>query len=642
MLDLSPKTLFDEIKQAERLRNSHLAAFSQQIERYHGPFYRDTEVIQGDFDSENHEFTMISAHAAQVVFENPRVRASTKLVGSQREAAQAIEHGLNRWCRDEDLRKSLQKSFVDMYFNWGVLMVTQEADQDRGPVDGAGGDQVRGLSWKPKVARVSQRRFGWDPLAIELNDARYFFHQWVADKDDLLKRAKQKPEEGWNAKALDAIAPGEGTSDLGRPKGISLDRKELVLYEIWVPEHQLDADDPAWEGVSELERRGFHGTIHTIACGYQGDKEMVDSVRAPRPYYGPSSGPYTIFGAYQVPDNPAPLGPLTAMKGQVDELNRHVRAVSVAGARRKKLTLVADSDPNIMQLVKAAPDGSVIPIAGLDSAKVTEIELAGITDQQLTSVQVLRERLDRNSGMNDATRGNVTGSGTATENQIADAANTARMAFIKQQFNDATIALLRKVAWYLYHDDRTVFPMGREAAQAMGMQPEVSVDEMGQPVAVEPEPWFAGGRLDPEAGYTFEDLELEIEPYSMERTSEAVQMRRMQDAIMVATQIAPLIPQTPYVRWKKLLDLIGDTINVSDLSEMIDFNAASQFAGVLLDGMRAEGQPEQGKPTQAKSAGVGAPPGGGASRSPAGSQRPKPAGKPASKPLAPSSGKGMK
>ena len=75
-------------------------------------------------------------------------------------------------------------------------------------------------------------------------------------------------------------------------------------------------------------------------------------------------------------------------------------------------------------------------------------------------------------------------------------------------------------------------------------------------------------------GYTFDDLELDIEPYSMERTSEAVQQRRMQEAVLVATQIAPLIPQLPYVRWKKLLDLIGDTINVPDLSEMVDFNAA--------------------------------------------------------------------
>ena len=594
--------MLQEIQASERLRDAHLAAFKDQLDRYTGPFYCERE--GRDFDSENHEFTMVSAHAAQVVYENPRVRASTKLVGSQADVAQAIEHGLNRWCRDVDLRKPLQKVFVDMYFNWGVLMVTQNPDEDRGPVDGAGVDNQPGIAWKPKVARISQRRFGWDPYAIELQDSRYFFHKWVADKADLIQRAKDSPQEGWNLEALEGMSTGEGTSDLGRPKA-EIDRGEIVLYEIWVPEHELPRDDKAWDGIDEEERKAFHGTIHTIAWGRAvSGEDVADAVRAPRPYYGPSTGPYTVFGCYGVPDQVAPLGPLTAMKGQVDEVNRHVKAMSVSASRRKRLAFVDALDSNMLELVKAAPDGSVIPVAKFEQGKIAEVEIGGITEQQIASVNILRERLDRNSGMNDATRGSVTGTGTATENQIADAANTARMAYIKQQFNDATIEVLRKAAWYLYHDDRTVFPLGNDAAQAMGLQPEVGPD--GMPVA--PEPWFAGGRNDPQGGYTFDDLELDIEPYSMERTSEAVQQRRMQEAVLVATQIAPLIPQLPYVRWKKLLDLIGDTINVPDLSEMVDFNAAAQVAGIMLDGMRAEGQPQQGKPTQSKDSGTGAGP----------------------------------
>ena len=41
MLNVNPANLYQEIQSAERLRDKHIASMGEQVERFHGPYYKD-------------------------------------------------------------------------------------------------------------------------------------------------------------------------------------------------------------------------------------------------------------------------------------------------------------------------------------------------------------------------------------------------------------------------------------------------------------------------------------------------------------------------------------------------------------------------------------------------------------------------
>ncbi len=563
MLSTDPKDLYAEIEAAEELRTKHLATMRDQIEKYHGPYYK--EGYFSGYAAENHYYEYISLIVPRLIFDNPRVRVGTRRPGTQDMVARAIRLGLNRWIRDTNLRESLTDVATDMVFNYGVLLVTEEENKTLRPKQGI---QKPSHPMRPTVTRIPQDRFIVDAAATTMNDARFVGHRWVRDKEDLEEMAHDNPDDGWDIDAIKSLTATTDNSELGRTNDRIPDRKEVVCYEVWIPEVQIDEEHTTSEG--------FHGTIYTLGVASAKDAdEKIAFVREPRPYYGPRWGPYTMFGLYNVPNAIYPLGSLTAIEGQIEELNRHAESAASSADQYKKLILVDNTDPKFVQRVKDAKDNYVIPVSGLERAGVVQAEVGGMTAQQLNYLQVARDRLDRNSGLTDAQRGNVEGRGTATEVTVAAEAGTARMAFMKRQFSDSVQRVLCTVAWYLYYDDRVVMPLGVEAEREFGQS----------------DPWLVGGEHDPESGASFDDLELEIEPYSMERTTEGTHQRRTMEMFNLITSTAPLIPQLPFVNWKELYHRIGDAFNVPDIGSLIDPDLAREMvqAGEIVpDGKKPD------------------------------------------------------
>ncbi len=577
MLDISPTNLLMEIEASERLRDMHLEAMDDQVRRYHGPKWRAGSSESDDYP-ENHAYEYLSLMVPRIVLDNPRVRVSTRRPGSQGDVALAMKHALNRWVRDTSLVTTLIRVAVDTMFNHGVILTSQSPRPGKRKAD---------PSYWPAAYRLPQKWFFRDYLGRHDTECRYMGHRWRRDKDDLIKRAERFPKEGWNLEALrelvtDNESPGDKT--IGERTIQANPRGEVTAYELWVPEYEMP-DSPGRD-------EGFHGTIFTIARQQPSRKSLEDYgnpnsneaptkaafIREPRAYYGPRWGPYTTFGIFTVPDQAYPLAPLTAVQTQQDDLNQHVMAASHADAQYKRLVLVDNSDPRLLQRIKNSEDSYVIPVAGLEAGKVVQVELGGSTPQQWEMIAQKRDRLDRNSGIFDAQRGNVSGRGTATENAIADEASESRVGFIRHQFQDSTRRVLQSVAWYLYHDDRVEFPLGAEAAEEMQMQ----------------EPWFKGGDEAEGSGASFDDLELEIEPYSMERTSEGLQQRRTMEMVQLVSDIAPLMPQTPWVDWKQIFKHLGDSMNFPELDSIVDPIFAAELGGMQMP-FTDEGQPRVGR-----------------------------------------------
>ena len=548
MLDTSPQNLYEEIRAAEALRDAHVEGMDAMLEQYVGPYFNDRGAREADSLPENHWHEYLSLVVPRVIFDNPRVRATTRTPEVDQNAfmARALAHALNRWVRDTKARNILRRMAVDMMFRWGVMLTTQEPRQGVNDLEG------RPVSW-PQWTRIPQRHYFVDPLAMGKSELRYQGHLSVRDKATLVDLAKQDPKT-WNLEVVEGLSEGAGLDKLDRAENDEgLERNEVVARELWIPEYELEKSEWKRLGLKSAPtaEEGFHGAVFTLSVEQSGNGEDADFLRPPRPYYGHESGPYAVFGVYDVPGSLYPLSPLVAVQGLVEQLNDIARGISGSIDRYKRFVA---ADTEVAQKMKDIPHDNVMGIAGFDRARAEQYEIGGVTEQMLAGQNIYRDRLERNSGLNDAMRGNVSGEGTATENMIADEAASARMGFIKQVFSDTVSDCLEKAAWYLVMDDRFEIPL-----------PE---DEFG------PGAKFAGGlEARPGAEVAVEDpdflqnTEIEIEPYSMERTSEGLQQRRAK-TMLDLLNLVPLMAQFPDgADYDAIISEVGDAVNMPDLGD---------------------------------------------------------------------------
>jgi hypothetical protein len=544
-----PENAMEEVKAAIEYRNRHLKSLNDQVQRFHGPHYKkDTYTVGEDYAPENTYYEYVSLMIPKLIFDNPRVQVNSRKPGPVNDVATALRYGLNRWVRDCVLRKRLVELATDMLFSYGVAVVREDAANTSGGAINLPEQDVQKPSktmW-PVVERVSQKQFIIDPGCSRPSDALFMGHEYRRTRKELLAMADKEP--GWDKESIREAAASDVDRDEGSQRKYP-DRDEIVVYEVWVPDYEMEE--------SPGPKMGFHGTILTLAscASPEGAQPLGRYLRKPRPYYGPRTGPYSIFGVYKVPDSPIPLSPLTAVEAQIGDLNQHVRAASNSMMKHKRI--VGVNDPRTAQLVKDTGHDYVAVVPFEDGrAMVQEFELGGQTEQQARWIATCRERADRALGMDEALRGAVSGAGTATEHTIASEAANTRIAYIKQAFSDSVTAVLEKVAFYMYHDDRIVFPLGSEVARQMGLPPDAA-------------PYFEGGGHDDAEGYGFEDLELEIEPYSMERASEGMAQKRAMEMHSLILNTLPAMAQYPDYPWLDHFQKIGNAMNAPDLPELV-------------------------------------------------------------------------
>ncbi len=567
MFKTDPQKLLIEIEAAEEARDTQIERLTEMRRHYTG-YEGKTET---DAWPENHYYEYLGLTTSKVVHYNPRVRGSSRKGGAPGQVAEALQFGLNRWAVDYDLRKKLVDAYVDQSFAFGIQMVTVE------PRPGARRDPSS-PHW-PAVTRIAPSRFFMDPKALSFDETRFQGHRWVKDHDDLIKFARKNSKKGWNVDAVKNLSPDIETDKIGRDPKAERDgaaRNEIVGYEVWVPEYT----EAGWPGAKE----GFHGGLFTLAVAQHNGKKKADYIRKPRPAYVPRWGPYTMYGAYPNPDSVWPLAPFQAIWSQLSELNEIVLSANESGKKYKRIVLYDSRNKDLGDKLKMGEHDFVLPVSGLmdmtGKAMFVATEIGGITDQINHQIAMARERVDRNSGITDANRGNVTGDATATENAIADDAGTRRLDIPKQNFNDSVTRVLKTAAYFMYHDDRIVFPLDEQAGEATGMQ----------------EPWFYGGEHDPDSGYTFDDLELELEPFSMEKTGDAFLQQQVMGVIGTVTAIRDLVLTSPpgAVDAKPLLALAGQAHNFTGMDRVLNME-------VLAQGMPQQEQQGEKGPRLAKS-----------------------------------------
>tara|TARA_R100000152_G_scaffold17787_1_gene9442 strand:+ start:585 stop:2330 length:1746 start_codon:yes stop_codon:yes gene_type:complete len=540
MLRVDTENLRQEIETARKWRDQHLHTWKEQISRFSGGAYLDGGgMADSNNDPENFAYSMVGLVLPKLAYDCPRVEVEPDDPIADGYTGEVLEAALNRWTVRSSLRKTLQRIATDMMFSWGIAMVTREPESSMRRID------PHHMGTTPRVYRISPEHFIMDPAADSFEESRFLGHSYTMDLEDLKDLAKE--DDNYYKDVIEEIASGSSSEDyrfkFGERREIT-DRDEVLITELWIPE--LKTDDYPKDGK-------HNGTIYTLAEGAEGVMEVIAD---PKPYFGPPSGPYIMHGAYTVPGDQHPLGPLTAADGLIRELNHHLKSMGNSAAAYRRLVGVDARAAKLAQDIANKPDLFVVPIENLDKDRVVQMEFGGVTQQQITYASMTQDRLDRLTGLSEVMRGNIHGDTTATEVTTAATSAGIRVAWLQQQFAESVSQTLWTVGWYLWHDNQIAMPLGKEGVRIAG----------GTALK------WKGGRKDDYAA-----MSIKVQAHSMQRVDEALQQKRSVELLQLVMQIGQMIPVMPFVDWNKLLDNIGDTLNMPDLGKIINTGGAQQM-----------------------------------------------------------------
>jgi len=617
--DTNELHMYEEVHAAELHRDMHLRVTGDLIKDYHGPHWREDRFDAVAPAPENHALEWLALVTNKIIYDNPTVKISSRHSGMDPKMMARFEGAINQWANMQDLWKTLMKVWYDSAFGYGVIRTTLGMMPGYKGFRVASGQQIK-PQW-PISRRVPPHRFIIDYRCEEFQQARFMGHVWKRDHKDLLKR------KGFNHDAIKKIAWDVGLEKIGTPtndykNGPS--RKEIVGYEIWVPEHTL----PEARG-----RMGVHGTIFTMGVGVNGrDVSRPQWIKKPRPYYGPSNGPYTMFGTYHVPGSVYPLSPLAATYQQVKELNAHSVAASRSAAAYKSFIGYNPANPNAGLAAKHARNGEVVPIENM-SEDIRELQVGGVKPEMYDYLGKLHERRDRVTGLSDAARGNVTGVGTATEVADASAQRDSRLSLVKKQFNSQTSEVLDIAGHFIFNSEFVRFKMSSAAALKINPRPKSlpqpseadkiaaqiengeiddpfnlgllpfgkRVDVIREQLEWNPEVTFPtdepGDQLESMAqmtGMAYEDLQLQLDPASMERVDQALLQKQASDQATLVSQMAPVMLQTPHIEWEMLFDTWGLSLNNRNFADLIKGDVLAQMQEMTTGIMQQQAEGQQG------------------------------------------------
>lgn len=583
MLKITPLELWQEITKAKELAKKVNESREEMIRAYVGTMYRSDWAPATTAMNDNRFDEWLRLVLPQIVFDNPKVRVTTNRSGVHPAVPMAMQAGLNWWAPQARLAQVLVDVAYDAAFTYGVVLTTH------GPRPG-------GESWRsdrdeqamaamPRVSRIAPDRWfcdhGTDRYDPASGQGRYAGHIFRADKEDLLA------DKRFNASVVSGCVTGSGQDNYG---GEKTDREEIFGYEVWIPEIKTSDDPDAC------------GTIYCLGLDQSmGTSNNAAWLRDPRPYIGPACGPYTLFGFGLVPGSPYPFSPFAAAWAQVKNLNEHLDAADRSASRKKRFVIVDAENTQAATTLRQVRDGEVATMRDFKNTMI-EVQLGGVTADQVEHNRRLGEQVDRSLNLSETARGNVNVDTSATA--IADAASqrSARLASMKRLMVEGAAQVLRTAAWHLYTHEDAVFSLPHDVAESFITRPSdlpdpsqaepmalatgVDVQSMRRILEHRPEVIYGGGPADevitqaiseegtpvyvvsPNVrGTRFEDFELEIEPYSMERVDEALLQRRSMQVFQVITGALPLIAQYPQLKWEELIDMIGQPMNLPNLAE---------------------------------------------------------------------------
>ncbi len=592
----SDQNLLDEAIACEAARDRALGsraktsgAVDDMIARFQGPARSEADAATLTDAPENFEYKYVSHGLSDISFQHPMVSVTTTDMASELHV-RALQVGMNRWIKDVKYRNITRITAPDYFFAWFVLIASVEEDVS-GPeftfVNPSDPDQKvrrRGKGMRPVSRRIPFRRAFTDRYASGPYDHRLAGHVVVVDKEDLLKTAREHPEEGWHADIIEGIGVDSSKDLLAREKNADNgpSRREIVYRQIWVRDAVITDEEFEEAGIEEADEHLYHGKLYYICDSVAGTGAR--GIRKPQPYRGPRWGPYTFGGTYTVPDKAYMVSPLMPVKCKVDWINRLQASANASDEAYGKIIIT--NNPELARIIK---DGRHDFVFGSEEAfeankSAGTFEKGGSTAPQQTALAIAKASLAEESGLTEQRQGETGAANSASEAVIADTASSKRAAVIKNEFLDAHAQHLTTIAWYLWHEEDVAFRLSPEEGQMLGFDA----------VAMGEQPVFYGGGAPKD---TFDAASITIDPYSTEFTSAATQQRQIGFRIQMYTQLGPLIPMTPWINWASEMRRIAQLANDPSIADMFNLEVAAQMAQSQALADNAAQEAPQAQPT---------------------------------------------
>lgn len=560
MFNPTERQLWQEVQEAERLRDEKVRGVSGIITEYVGRWYHAPDTwgseTQGfddyDINPEPFSYSFVTNLLPSLIFDLPQCNVRARRVIGHAEISQAMESGINALVQDIDYRSHAERATLSMMFLRGILLHYLEDDTrwSNGAV-------------RPNCESLDFRHFFMDSMASKVDEAEFMGHCYWVDIDDIQSDPAADPE------VVKMIQPKTQSNEhdtleqtFERGADGMLGRKRTKLYSIWL--------------------RRLNQIRVLVETG-----NSARDLYPPRDYYGPPTGPYVLFDAYPVPNETTPLSPLVAVRDQVLDLQRHAKASSRSAAGRKTIVIVAGEQNDLADDVKDAVDREIIEVKGFSRDQIEQVELGGMTPIQYQYLGLLRERLDQHSGLTQTMRGASGQADTATEASIMDQALSSRIEYLKQRVRHAVAKSLETFGWFLFHTNGIIIP----------------VTLTDQSTGMETEGLFFGGPTPGQSAGSWYDYSIDIQPYSMQRESEQAKQRRVLDYVNLVSSMAPQMLQFPHVKWLALMREAGEAINMEDPERFFNHqmmlqlqqmaSQQMQLTSTYLGGAQADAPPDR-------------------------------------------------
>lgn len=582
MLNVSLDNLRAEIAAAKKKRDECLSGVDDAKARYQGPD-RANAMDDNSDAPENVEFQVLSTRIPTLAFDVPSVRCDSPIMEVADEVA-AFDRGINRWISESDTRQVLLEAAYDFCFAWTCLLVSRKPAEELGEVEMMGGVGVP--QW-PYMKRIPTENAFKDPLATGPYQMRFAGHTLVADIDGLLAQCDSDPDAGWNRDVIEALAVDGGLDSVRRGRSEGPTRREVAYDQIWVADAKITDEEFADLGVSKDKRYLYNGKLFYVAVvqSDSGKSKSEAFIRDPQPYFGPPCGPYVFGGEHIIPGNPYMMSTLTPNASAIRLLNDCVTTVTQGVKSYKNMQVVNDVvDPSLTDTIVNGKNGGVYTIPGYEHGQTDNVEVGGVQNQMQLAVVTLRDRVDRGLGLDDGQYGKADAEASATAVAVAADSAGAKTAFAKHQFTDIVQRALEIVGSYLWYDEEFAMPISLQDVQAMGgkLSDYVKVDKDGRPVldakgeVTFSQPMLFGGT---NKARSYAALQMTIEPYSMERMSDAVAARNAAMLTQTAATIAPLVIQSPHIAWDVYFKAMAKYTRIPEMAYLINIGAAAEMAG---------------------------------------------------------------
>ena len=501
----------------------------------------------------------------QLVWTNPSLSVESRVPGMAQYDALGLRYALESLMETQRWNTIWEQVFTDALAWRGVTMVTSEDCAAPRYMDG-----LNLIDWEgkrrpveagemlvaPRLVYIHPSDFFIDSDVRTTDAARRMGHKWK-DSRNRLKRVATE-DDSYNLEALRSFSGSSTTTD----------DDLITVHQMYVPNY-IDPDAlGSYDGDEKPGDDDLHfGTLYTMVENSGGGTDL----RKPRVYRGPAMGPYQVYECVPEPGRRSRKAPLAASWPQIDRDARFGEALIKSCESYKRNVLateeVADAlyNDEMDGIVKVGLGGELLQMA------VKEIEIGGPSGQMVSAYGLSRDAVDKTLGMSDTLRGVATRGTTATAESIADKSTGVKTALLRNSLQRAAERQIYVAAWQIMHSPDFIIALPDAARQSgLEMMRDAGLpigDELLKPQDGEVVIFTGGDSLKTGPRNAFDGLMVRIEAMSMERTSEALQQKRVFESVEMIGKLLEMQQMFPDFDAKGAADDISGKLNMPGLGK---------------------------------------------------------------------------